>query len=60
MDWYDDPERADQVVRLFNDMVLNGDIANNLAATGLVTNAFLYTGDEKYRKVGAGLRRGMD
>ena len=31
-------------------MVLNGDIANNLAATGLVTNAFLYTGDEKYRK----------
>ena len=50
LDWYEDPERADQVVRLFNDMVLNGDIANNLAATGLVTNAFLYTGDEKYRK----------
>ncbi len=50
LDWYEDPERADQVVRLFNDMVLNGDIANNLAATGLVTNAFLYTGEEKYRK----------
>ena len=50
LDWYENPERADQVVRLFNDMVLNGDIANNLAATGLVTNAFLYTGDEKYRK----------
>ena len=50
LDWYENPERADQVVRLFNDMVLNGDIANNLAATGLVTNAFLYTGDEKHRK----------
>ena len=50
LDWYEDPKRADEVVRLFDDMVLNGDIANNLSATGLVTNAFLYTGDEKYRK----------
>ena len=50
LDWYEYPERADQVVRLFSDMVLNGDIANNLAATGLVTNAFLYTGEEKYRR----------
>ena len=54
LDWYEDPERADQVVRLFNDMVLNGDIANNLAATGLVTNAFLYTGDGEVPEVGAG------
>jgi hypothetical protein len=50
LNWYEDPKRADEVVKLFDDMVLNGDIANNLSATALVTNAFLYTGDEKYRK----------
>ena len=48
-DWYEDPKRADEIVKLFDDMVLNGDIANNLAATALVTNAFLYTGDDTYR-----------
>ena len=49
LDWYEDPKRAEEIVKLFDDMVLNGDIANNLAATALVTNAFLYTGEDKYR-----------
>ena len=30
--------------------MLNSDSANNLAATALVTNAYLYTGEEKYRR----------
>ncbi len=29
---------------------MNGDLAANLSATGLVTNTYLYTGDEKYKK----------
>jgi hypothetical protein len=48
--WWDDPERADEIVGLFNKVVLDGDSAANLAATGLVTNAYLYTGDEKYKR----------
>ena len=48
--WWDDSEKAAEVVGLFNDIVLNADLAANLSATGLVTNAYLYTGDEKYKK----------
>ncbi len=50
LNWMDDPKRADEIVSLFNKVVLNGDSANNLAATALVTNAYLYTGDEKYKR----------
>jgi len=48
--WYEDPALAAKIVKLFEDVVLNGDIANNLAATGLVTNVYLYTGDDKYKQ----------
>ncbi len=48
--WWEDPKRADEIVRLFDKVVLNGDSAANLAATGLVTNAYLYTGEEKYKR----------
>ena len=48
--WYEDPERADEIVRIFEEVVLNGDIPDNLAATGLITNAYLYTGEEKYKQ----------
>ena len=48
--WWEDPKRADEIVELFNKLVLDGDSAANLAATGLVTNAYLYTGDEKYKR----------
>ena len=30
--------------------MLNGDIPNTLGATALVTNAYLYTGDERYKR----------
>lgn len=49
-DWYENPKRAEEIIRIFDEVVLNGDIPDNLAATGLVTNAYLYTGDDKYRK----------
>jgi len=48
--WWEDPRRADEIVALFNKIVLGSDSALNLAATGLVTNAYLYTGDEKYKR----------
>ena len=49
-EWYENPERAKEILALFEKMVLNGDVANSLAATALITNAYLYTGEEKYRK----------
>ena len=49
-EWYENPERAKEILALFDRMVLNGDVANSLAATALITNAYLYTGEEKYRK----------
>ena len=49
-DWYETPERVPEIIATFNRVVLNSDSANNLAATALVTNAYLYTGDEKYRR----------
>jgi len=48
--WIKDPKKTEEVIDLFNRIVLNGDSANNLAATALITNAYLYTGEEKYRQ----------
>ena len=48
--WFEDPARADEIVKTFEDVVLNGDIPDNLAATGLITNAYLYTGEQKYKQ----------
>lgn len=47
--WWTRPARAKHVLDTFNKIILPGDIPHNLAATGLVTNAYLYTGDEKYK-----------
>jgi len=48
-DWIDHPARASEVTKLFNKIVLHADTPNNLAATALVTNAYLYSGEEKYK-----------
>lgn len=48
--WWQDPARAEEIVDHFNRIVLGSDSALNLAATGLVTHAYLYTGDEKYKR----------
>ena len=49
-DWYEEPKRRREIVGLFEKIVLSSDSPNNLAATGLVTNAYLYTGEEKYKR----------
>ena len=50
LDWHKDPKRRDEIIRLFEQVALNGDEPSNLGATALVTNTYLYTGDEKYKK----------
>ena len=48
--WFKDPGRRRQIVELFNRLVLQCDTPNSLAATALVTNAYLYSGDDKYKQ----------
>jgi len=48
-DWEKEPKRREEIQQLFDEVILRGDVIMNLAVTGLVTNAFLYTGDEKYK-----------
>ena len=48
--WYDNPQRAGQVVDTFGRLIMRGDIPHNMGATGLVTNAYLHTGDDKYKQ----------
>ena len=48
--WYEKPARAKQVLDLFNRLVLQCDTPNSLAATALVTHAYLQTGDERYKR----------
>ena len=50
LNWYEDPKRRAEIVELFEKMVLQSDTPNSLGATALVTNAYLYTGDEKYKR----------
>ena len=49
-DWHEDPERRQEIMRIFDDVILNGDIPDNLAATALITHAYLYTGRSEYRR----------
>ena len=48
--WYEDEARREEILDIFDEMVLRGDEPSNLCTTALVTNAYLYTGDEKYKK----------
>ena len=48
--WWENPVRAAEIVKLFNHVVCDCDIANNLAACSLVTNAYLYTGEAQYKQ----------
>lgn len=49
-DWDADAGRRNEISQLFDSMVLNGDIPMNLNATALVTNAYLYTGHDRYKR----------
>lgn len=48
-DWNDDRVFA-EILRLLNERMARGDVPLNLTATSLITHAYLYTGDEKYRR----------
>ena len=48
-DWNDDRVYA-EILRLLNQRQMRGDVPLNLTATSLMTNAYLYTGDESYRR----------
>jgi len=48
--WFENPERRDEILKLFDDIVLNGDVPHSLASTALMTNAYLYTGEDKYKQ----------
>ncbi|MBX2921687.1 MAG: hypothetical protein KF746_05775 [Chitinophagaceae bacterium] len=48
-EWIKDPKRKKQIQALYDQMVTRTDVPVNLAATGLMTNAYLYTGEEKYK-----------
>ena len=47
--WFDDEELTAHVRDKFDQVVMREDIPCNLAATGMVAHAYLYTGEEKYR-----------
>ena len=47
-DWNDDAIFT-EILRLLNLRQMRGDVPLNLTATSLMTNAFLYTGEAKYR-----------
>ena len=49
MDWHTRPDRAKEITAKFETMILHGDVANSLSSTALVTNAYLYTGDNTYK-----------
>ena len=50
LNWYENPERREEIVKLFEKLVLQCDTPNSLGATALVTNAYLYTGEQKYKQ----------
>ncbi len=49
-DWAEKPERRKELIELYDKMITPCDYPLNMAITGLVTNAYLYTGEEKYKK----------
>ena len=49
VDWTDDAI-FEQVLEQINERMTRGDVPLNLSATSMVTHAYLYTGDEKYKQ----------
>lgn len=47
--WLDDDDLTKRVRDRFNQVVMREDVPLNLTSTALVTHAYLYTGEEKYR-----------
>jgi hypothetical protein len=47
-DWNDDRVFG-EILKRMNERMMRGDVPLNLTATSLITHAYLYTGEEKYR-----------
>ncbi len=45
-----DPELARRMGQVMHERMGRGDVVANLAATSLITNAYLFSGEEKYRQ----------
>ncbi len=48
-DWNDDA-RFPSILSAINERMMRGDVPLNLTATSLIANAYMYTGEEKYRR----------
>lgn len=48
-DWNDD-ERFPRILRTMNERMMRGDVPLNLTSTSLIANAYMYSGEEKYRE----------
>ena len=48
-DWNDDAVFV-KILKLMNERMMRGDVPLNLTGTSLITHAYLYTGEEKYRR----------
>ena len=48
-DWRKNPERRKEIQKLYDEIVVPCDVPSNLAITGLVTHAYILTGEEKYK-----------
>ena len=48
-DWNDD-DKFPFILKAMNDRMMKGDVPLNLIATGVVLNAYMYTGDPKYKQ----------
>ena len=48
-DWKKNPERRREIQKLYDEIVVPCDVPSNLAITGLVTHAYILTGEEKYK-----------
>ena len=46
--WIDD-EKFPYILQALNERMMKGDVPLNLASTSLMLNAYMYTGDEKYK-----------
>ena len=49
LDWNDD-ETFGKILKLMNERMVPGDVPLNLNATSLITSAYMYTGDDRYRQ----------
>jgi hypothetical protein len=48
--WEKDPAKHAEIQQLYDRVVIRGDTPISLSSTSLVANAYLYSGDEKYRR----------